>query len=61
MLRLLLAKKIGKEKIIGLAWKVRSGGRSHDRYKLASELLEAMIKELSELGFNEENNWGIDV
>ncbi len=44
-----------------LAWKVRSGGRSHDRYKLASELLEAMIKELSELGFNEENNWGIDV
>jgi hypothetical protein len=61
MLRLLLAKKIGKEKIILLAWKVRSGGRSHDRYKLASELLEAMIKELSELGFNEENNWGIDV
>jgi hypothetical protein len=61
MLRLLLAKKIGKEKIILLAWKLRSGGRSHDRYKLASELLEAMIKELSELGFNEDNNWGIDV
>jgi hypothetical protein len=60
MLRLLLAKKIGKEKIIWLAWKLKSGGRSHDRYKLASELLDAMIKELSELGFNEENSWGID-
>jgi hypothetical protein len=60
MLRLLLAKKIGKERIIWLAWKLKSGGRSHDRYKLASELLEAMIKELSELGFSEENNWGLD-
>jgi hypothetical protein len=60
MLRLLFAKKIGKEKIIWLAWKLKSGGRSHDRYKLASELLDAMIKELSELGFNEENSWGID-
>jgi hypothetical protein len=60
MLRLLLAKKLGKEKIILLAWKLKSGGRSHDKYKLASELLEAMIKELSEQGFNEQNNWGID-
>jgi hypothetical protein len=60
MLRLLLAKKIGKEKIIWLAWKLKSGGRSHDRYKLASELLDAMIKELSELDFNEGNSWGID-
>ncbi|MBD0343534.1 MAG: hypothetical protein ICV63_01595 [Coleofasciculus sp. Co-bin14] len=60
MLRLLLSKKIGKEKIIWLAWKLKSGGRSHDRYKLASELLEAMIKELSEQGFNEENNWEIN-
>jgi hypothetical protein len=60
MLRLLLAKNLGKEKIIWLAWKLKSGGRSHDRYKLASELLEAMIEELSKQGFSEENNWGVN-
>ncbi len=60
MLRLLLTKRLGKEKTILLAWRLKSGGRSHDRYKLASELLDAMIVELSELGFNEENNWGIE-
>jgi hypothetical protein len=60
MLRLLLTKKLGKEKMIFLAWGVKSGGRNHDKYKLASELLDAMIAELSEIGFNEENNWGMD-
>jgi hypothetical protein len=61
MLRLLLSKRLGKEKMILLAWGVKSGGRSHDKYKLASELLDAMIGELLEAGFNEENNWKIDV
>jgi len=60
MLRLLLTKRLGKEKTILLAWGLKSGGRSHDRYKLASDLLDAMIGELSELGFNEENNWEIN-
>jgi hypothetical protein len=59
MLRLLLVKKMGKEKTILLAWGLKSGGRSHDRYKLASQLLDAMIGELSDLGFTEENNWGV--
>lgn len=60
MLRLLLTKKLGKEKTILLAWGLKSGGRSHDKYKLASELLDAMTGELSDLGFNEDNNWGVD-
>jgi len=60
MLRLLLTKRLGREKMILLGRGVRSGGRSHDRYKLASELLDAMLGELSDLGFNEENNWGVD-
>ncbi|MBD2014319.1 hypothetical protein H6F96_10080 [Microcoleus sp. FACHB-53] len=59
MLRLLLVKNLGKEKTILLAWGLKSGGRSHDKYKLASQLLDAMIGELSELGFKEENNWGV--
>jgi hypothetical protein len=57
MLRLLLVKKLGKEKTILLAWGLKSGGRSHDKYKLASQLLDAMIGELTDLGFTEENNW----
>jgi hypothetical protein len=59
MLRLLLTKRLGKEKMILLGWGVRSGGRSHEKYKLASELLDAMLGDLSKLDFNEENNWGV--
>ncbi len=60
MLRLLLAKKLGKEKTIMLAWGVKSGGRSHDKYRMASELIDSMMRDLSELGFDENNNWGIE-
>jgi hypothetical protein len=60
MLRLLLAKKLGKEKTILLAWGVKSGGRSHDKYRMASELIDSMMRDLSKLGFDEENNWGIE-
>ncbi|HEY9610422.1 hypothetical protein [Allocoleopsis sp.] len=60
MLRLLLAKKMGKEKTIMLAWGVKSGGRSHDKYRMASELIDSMMRDLSELGFDEDNNWGIE-
>jgi hypothetical protein len=59
MLRLLLTKRLGKEKMILLGWGVRSGGRSHEKYKLASELLDAMLGDLSKLDFNEENNWEV--
>jgi hypothetical protein len=58
MLRLLLAKILGKEKTIMLAWGVKSGGRSHDKYRMASELIDSMIRDLSKLGFDENNNWG---
>jgi hypothetical protein len=60
MLRLLLTKRLGREKTILLAWKLKSGGRSHDKYRMASDLLDAMIQDLAEMGFSEENNWGID-
>lgn len=60
MLRLLLAKKLGKEKTIMLAWGVKSGGRSHDKYRMASELIDSMMRELSKIGFDENNNWGIE-
>lgn len=60
MLRLLLTKRLGKEKTILLAWRLKSGGRSHDKYRMASDLLDAMIQDLAEMGFSEENNWGID-
>jgi hypothetical protein len=60
MLRLLLAKKLGKEKTIMLAWRVKSGGRSHDKYRMASELIDSMICDLLGLGFDENNNWGIE-
>jgi hypothetical protein len=60
MLRLLLAKRLGKEKTIMLAWGVKSGGRSHDKYRLASELIDSMIRELQELGYTDENNWGVE-
>jgi hypothetical protein len=43
-----------------LAWGVKSGGRSHDKYRMASELIDSMMRDLSELGFDEENNWGIE-
>jgi hypothetical protein len=59
MLRALLSQNLGKEKTILLAWGQKSGGRNHEKYKYASELLEAMIRELNGLGFDEENNWGI--
>ena len=60
MLRLLLAKILGKEKTIMLAWGVKSGGRSHDKYRMASELIDSMIRDLSKLGFDENNNWGVE-
>jgi hypothetical protein len=60
MLRLLLAKRLGKEKTIMLAWGVKSGGRSHDKYRMASELIDSMVRDLSKLGFDENNNWGIE-
>jgi hypothetical protein len=60
MLRLLLTKRLGREKTILLAWRLKSGGRSHDKYRMASDLLDAMIQDLAERGFSEENNWGID-
>jgi hypothetical protein len=59
MLRALLSQNLGREKTILLAWGQKSGGRNHEKYKYASELLEAMIRELNGLGFNDENNWGI--
>lgn len=43
-----------------LAWGLKSGGRNHDKYRYASELLDAMIRELSGLGLDEKNNWGIN-
>ncbi len=60
MLRLLLSKKLGREKTILLGWGLKSGGRNHDKYKLASDLLDAMIQDLQEKGFREENNWGLE-
>lgn len=60
MLRLLLCQKLGREKTILLVWGQKSGGRNHEKYKYASELFDAMIRELISLGFNEDNNWGID-
>ncbi len=60
MLRALLSKQLGKEKTILLAWGVKSGGRSHDKYRMASELIDSMMRDLSELGFDENNNWGIE-
>jgi hypothetical protein len=60
MLRLLLAKRLGREKTIMLAWGVKSGGRSHDKYRMASELIDSMMRDLLELGFDEKNNWGIE-
>jgi hypothetical protein len=59
MLRVLLSQNLGKEKTILLAWGQKSGGRNHEKYKYAAELLEAMIRELNVFGFNDENNWGL--
>jgi hypothetical protein len=59
MLRALLSQNLGREKTILLAWGQKSGGRNHEKYKYAAELLEAMIRELNGLGFDEQNNWGI--
>jgi hypothetical protein len=59
MLRLLLTRKLGKEKTILLAWGLKSGGRNHDKYRMASELLDAMIQDLATMGFSESNNWEI--
>jgi hypothetical protein len=59
MMRLLLSQSLGKEKTIWLAWGQKSGGRNHEKYKYACEILELIIRELNRLGFNEENNWGI--
>ncbi|AFZ22298.1 hypothetical protein [Allocoleopsis franciscana] len=59
MLRALLSQNLGKEKTILLAWGQKSGGRNHEKYKYAAELLEAMTRELNGLGFNDENNWGL--
>jgi len=59
MLRLLLNKKLGREKTILLAWGQKSGGRNHNNYREACLMLEAMIQELNNLGFTEDNNWGL--
>jgi hypothetical protein len=59
MLRALLSRNLGKEKTILLAWGQKSGGRNHEKYKYAAELLEAIMRELNGLGFNDENNWGL--
>jgi hypothetical protein len=59
MIRLLLNKKLGREKTILLAWGQKSGGRNHNNYREACLMLEAMIQELNELGFTEDNNWGL--
>ena len=59
MLRALLSQNLGKEKTILYAWGQKSGGRNHEKYKYAAELLEAMTRELNGLGFNDENHWGI--
>jgi hypothetical protein len=59
MLRLLLTKRLGKERTILLAWSEKSGGRNHTRYRYASELLDNMIQDLTEMSFSEANNWGI--
>jgi hypothetical protein len=59
MLRALLSQNLGKEKTILLAWGQKSGGRNHEKYKYAAELLEVMMRELNGFGFNDENNWGI--
>jgi len=59
MLRLLLTKRLGKERTILLAWNEKSGGRNHTRYRYASELLDNMIQDLTEMGFIESNNWEI--
>jgi hypothetical protein len=60
MMRLLLSESLGKEKTILLAWGQKSGGRNHEKYKYACEILQLIIRELNGLGFSEENNWGID-
>lgn len=60
VLRILLAKKTSKDRIIVLGWRLKPGGRNHDKYKLSMELLEAMITELSLQGFDAENNWGCE-
>jgi hypothetical protein len=59
LLRVLLTKNLGREKLILLAWRQNSGGRNHEKYKYISQELNSMIEELNELGFNEENNWGV--
>jgi hypothetical protein len=59
MLRLLLTQNLGKEKTILLGWGQKSGGRNHEKYKYASDLLDAMVRELNGLGFNEKNNWRV--
>jgi hypothetical protein len=53
-------KKIGQRKDDYAGMGVKSGGRSHDKYRMASELIDSMMRDLSELGFDERNNWGIE-
>ncbi|EGJ28847.1 MULTISPECIES: hypothetical protein [Moorena] len=45
---------------IRLAWGHKAGGRNYIKYKAAREMLERMIEELNEQGFNAENNLGFD-
>jgi len=42
-----------------MAWSEKSGGRNNTRYRYASELLDAMIQDLTKMVFTEANNWGI--
>jgi len=47
--KLVIAEKLGKEKTIFLLWGVTSGGRNHQRYADAREMLERLTD-------GEENN-----
>jgi hypothetical protein len=42
--KLVIAKNLGKEKTIFLLWGVTSGGRNHQRYADARDMLERLIK-----------------
>jgi hypothetical protein len=43
--KLVIAKNLGKEKTIFLLWGITSGGRNHQRYADARDMLERLIKD----------------
>ncbi|MEW5859277.1 MAG: hypothetical protein AB1861_18145 [Cyanobacteriota bacterium] len=53
MIRLLLAKTLGKKKQFCWHGGQKSGGRNHEKYKYACEILELMIAELNRLEYSE--------